>query len=110
MAASLDGTRDQQGSDGSAHLGPGRRQAAPGHNYNGLDDAVVDMHAFGSSAPLQDVKNRFGFTRRPSLASPSSTWPSRTAAPAGVVASTYPAGAAGAVHSGKLVKRVRAEW
>jgi transketolase len=32
------------------------------HGWVGLDGAVVAGHAFGTSAPLQDLKNRFGLT------------------------------------------------
>jgi hypothetical protein len=79
------------------------------HGCVGLDGPVVDVQAFGTSAPLQDPKNRFGLTRRPSLASPSSSWPTGTAAPAGRWCD-LPAGSAGTVRPGQPVKRVRAEW
>jgi hypothetical protein len=42
------------------------------HRYVGLDGAVVDMHAFSTPAPLQDVKNR--------LASPAGNLEHRQAA------------------------------
>jgi hypothetical protein len=58
----LDRNRDQRGSDGSAFRTWPAASCYRDYRYVGLDGAVVHMHAFGSSAPLQDVKNRFGFT------------------------------------------------
>jgi len=86
-----DGSRPEIPADGSrgarhrrlVHARGCRRPVRRPYRYVGLDGAVLDMHAFGTSALLQDVKNRFGFTRRPSLASPGRSWPSGTTAPAG---------------------------
>jgi transketolase len=32
------------------------------HRYVGLHGTVVGMHTFGTSAPLQELKDKFGFT------------------------------------------------
>lgn len=32
------------------------------HRYVGTDGAVIGMHTFGASAPLQELQTKFGFT------------------------------------------------